>query len=305
MGPDGIPNEFYKEGGEVILGGLERLFGEIVRTERVLEEWNKTKVTLLHKGGHKSKKEIKNYRPVAVANTISNIFCGILKEKITEVVEREGIISDEQSGFRKNRRGTDNLYIMKEIIEEAKKEGKQYYCAFLDIEKAYDTVDREVLWEILHRMGLEDKVVNIVKSLYNNTSAEYSLGDIKVEEIRSRRGLRQGCTLSPLLFSLFMEEFTRRIKKLNLGIRIGEELLAILLFADDIILLAETPEDLQRLLREVDRFSRDVNIKFSAEKSKVMIVNERDGEGERRWQMEEEELEVVQEYKYLGTVVPP
>ena len=119
VGPYGIPNEFYKE-GEKIRKGLEHLFKQIVEEEEVVEEWNKVLVNLIHKGGNKSKKQIKNYRPVAVTNTISNIFCGIIKEKMTGWLEKENRLNDEQNGFRKDRRGTDNLYIIKEIIDKAK-----------------------------------------------------------------------------------------------------------------------------------------------------------------------------------------
>ena len=88
VGPYGIPNEFYKEGGEKIRKGLEHLFKQIVEEEEVVEEWNKVLVNLIHKGGNKNRKQIKNYRPVAVTNTISNIFCRIIKEKITGWIEK-------------------------------------------------------------------------------------------------------------------------------------------------------------------------------------------------------------------------
>ena len=61
----------------------------------------------------KKKRDIKNYRPVAVANTISNIFCGMIKGKMTNMIEEEELIGEEQNGFRKDRRGTENLYILK------------------------------------------------------------------------------------------------------------------------------------------------------------------------------------------------
>ena len=121
---------------------------------------------LVFKGGKKDKKEIKNYRPIAVANTVSNIYCGIIKEKIREILEEEEIVSEEQNGFRINRRGTENIYIINEIIEHAKKDNKEIYCAFLDIEKAYDTVDRDILWEILERIGLTEHIRKIIKSMY-------------------------------------------------------------------------------------------------------------------------------------------
>ena len=150
---------------------------------------------------------------MVVANTITNIFCGIIKEKLTKVIEAERVIGEEQGGFRKDRRGTDNLYIVKEIIEHARKSNKKYYVVFLDIEKAYDTVDRKVLWEIMRRIGIEKKIIRIMESLYENTKDIFYIGDLNIEEVKSERGLRQGCTLSPLLFSIYMEEFTRRVKK--------------------------------------------------------------------------------------------
>ena len=148
VGPDGIPNEFYKEGGEKIEEGLLDLF-ESIDEEEVPIEWNKVQVKLAFKHGKKDKKDIKNYRPVAVANTISNIFCGIITDKMTNLIEEEELIGEEQNGFRKDRRGTENLYILKELTEKAGKENKQLYCMFLDIEKAYDTVNRQIMWELV------------------------------------------------------------------------------------------------------------------------------------------------------------
>ena len=132
-----------------------------------------------------------------------------------------------------------NIYILKEIAEEAKKTNKEVYCAFLDIEKAYDTVNRERLWEILERVGLSDHIREIIKSLYRNTEATYNWGGLEIKGVKSERGLRQGCTLSPLLFTLVMEELVQRIKNKEIGIKIGEDRLNILLFADDVVLIAE------------------------------------------------------------------
>ena len=93
--------------------------------------------------GNKSKKEIKNYRPIAVCDTVCKIFCGVLNERLCEVVERNRVMGDEQNGFRKDRRGEDNMFVVNEVIERAKKDGRKKYIAFLDIEKAYDRVNRK------------------------------------------------------------------------------------------------------------------------------------------------------------------
>ena len=103
-GMDGIPNEFYREGGQGAVKGIHELFKHIWREEGVFETWNESRVTLIHKGGNKSKREIKNHRPIAVCDTVCKIFCGILNDKLCEVVERNEVMSEEQNGFRKKQK---------------------------------------------------------------------------------------------------------------------------------------------------------------------------------------------------------
>ena len=88
-----------------------------------------TRVILLHKGGCKSKKEFKNYQPIAVADTIGKIFCMVLNERLKVNVEKNGVYGENQNGFRKARRDEDNIYVLCELIERLKKEQKRMYIA--------------------------------------------------------------------------------------------------------------------------------------------------------------------------------
>ena len=175
-GNDKIPYEMYKFGGRTMLEKLKELYVEIWRNEKVPESWNETRVTLLHKGGCKSKKELKNYRPIAVADTVGKIFCMVLNGRLKVNVEKSGVYGENQNGFRASRRGEDNMFVICEMVERVKKEGKRVYMAFLDIEKAYDRVDRSILWKVLERCGMSKKVINIIRSMYVNTRG--ALGEI-------------------------------------------------------------------------------------------------------------------------------
>ena len=122
--------------------------------------------------------------------------------------------------------------------------------------------------------------------------------------MKSERGLRQGCTLSPLLFTLIMEELTQRMKEKEIGIKIGDERLNILLFADDVVLIAENGEELQELLDEASVFSEEMQMKFGVEKCKVMVINEKqDGGNEEKYTLSGKEMEKVAEFKYLGVII--
>ena len=93
-GPDRIPYEMYKNGGSMIVDKLYELFGMIWDEEKVPDDWNVCSVNLLHKGGHKSKRELKNYRPIALGNTIGKIFSEIMNERIYR---------NEQSDWRRTK----------------------------------------------------------------------------------------------------------------------------------------------------------------------------------------------------------
>ena len=299
-GMDGIPNEFYKEGGQGMLEEMHEMFACIWREERVPAAWNESRVTLIHKGGHKSKKEVKNYRPIAVCDTLCKVFCGILNERLSGIVERNNVMGEEQNGFLKDRRGEDNMFVVNEVIERAKKEGEKKYLAFLDIEKAYDKVRRDMLCKVLEIIGMSEKVVRIIRSMYENTRAKYSMGDIKTDWVYSKRGVRQGCVLSPLLFGLYVEELAVRVKRTGLGVKIGNDVLSVLMYADDVVLLSNNHTDLQVMLNAVSEYGEDYGVRFSKEKSQVLIINGDNVDSEREWMLGGNEIKTTKKYKYLG-----
>ena len=172
-GMDEIPYEMYKYGGESAIGRLTDLFNVVWTNECVPDAWNESRVTLLHKGGHKSKKELKNYRPIALADTSGKIFCAIVNERMQRCIRNERVFGEEQNGFRYDRRAEDNIFVVNELIGRMKRDGKKVYLAFLDIEKAYDRVDRELLCQTLGKIGMSEKCVRLVRSMYVNTRAKY------------------------------------------------------------------------------------------------------------------------------------
>ena len=152
------------------------------------------------------------------------------------------MIGEEQNGFRRDRRGEDNIYIMRELIDRQNREKKALYIGFLDIEKAYDRVNRDTLTYVLKKIGFPSKIYNIINSMYRNTKSKFTFGEIESDWVKVERGVRQGCVLSPLLFSIYTEELAARVRDSGLGIRVKDDRLGILLYADDVVILAENEE---------------------------------------------------------------
>ena len=147
---------------------------------------------------------------------------------------------------------------------------------------------------------MSERIVRIIESMYVNTKAKYTLGDIESDWVRSVKGVRQGCILSPLLFGLYTEELTVRVKQTGCGMIIGNERLAILLYADDVVLLSENGEELQEMLNTVSKYGRDFQVKFSVDKSKVMVINGGMEDDGRVWELGGNILKRTKEYVYLG-----
>ena len=131
-GYDQIPYEMLKNGGEWVIEHLFKLFKLVWVTEKVPDAWKIGEVKLIHKGGNKSKKLLKNYRPIALLNTIGKSFVGIMNMRMKQITEIYGVISEEQNGFRSGRRGEDNLYIVREIIEKYNRENRTGFITFID-----------------------------------------------------------------------------------------------------------------------------------------------------------------------------
>src|SRR5699024_7959200 len=127
-----------------------------------------------------------------------------------------------------------------------------HYCTKVllqKLEKAYDKVPRGKLWEYLREYNLSEELLRAIQALYKRSRSCVRISDCKSESFDVTTGLRQGCVLSPLLFIIFMDRISRRCT--GPGVKLWNVEISKLFFADDLVLLASTAEDLQRLLNRV------------------------------------------------------
>ena len=177
-----------------------------------------------------------------------------------------------------------------------------------DLEKAYDNVDREGLWQVLRLYGIGGRLLNAVKSFYVESRACVRVRNSESDWFDVKVGLRQGCVMSPWLFNMYIDGVMREMTATvgEVGVEMvgenGEEWkLNQLLFADDTALVAESEEALQRLVGEFDRVCSRRKLRVNVGKSKVMRTT-RSGEGAgMNVSLGGRQLEEVESFKYLGS----
>ena len=218
----------------------------------------------------RERKNVDNYRGITLLSVVGKLYTSILNNRISSWLENKKKIVEEQGGFRAKRSTIEQIFILKETIQARKRAKKKTFCCFLDIRKAYDTVFREGLWKCMLDKGIDGKMWRVVKNLYQGVGSCVRLGEVKTDWFSLEVGLRQGCILSPILFSIFIDGLAEVVKKVG-GARYGKLMVSLLLFADDIVLVAENAKMLQKMLDAVYDYSKKFRFRFNKDKSNVMV----------------------------------
>ena len=161
---------------------------------------------VLHK--KKDRTECGNYRGISLVAHAGKILLKILARRLSEYFERVGILPEEQSGFRPNRSTTDMMFVIRWLQELARNKRIPLYICFIGITKAYDSVDRTLLWTALARFGVPQIMIWVIRQFHDGMRACVRLDDrVCSGWFAVKLGLRQLCVLAPLLFNIFFTTF--------------------------------------------------------------------------------------------------
>ena len=150
---------------------LREVLEEARRTNSFPEGWGLTELRWLYKKDDPT--QITNYRPIALTDTLYKIFMRVMTERLDTVVEQYQLISDEQHGFRRDRSCFSAIMALKYIMAKHKAKGKALHVAYLDISKAYDTVNHKQLWHVCKENGITGTWLENLQSLYEGTRSEH------------------------------------------------------------------------------------------------------------------------------------
>ena len=180
-------------------------------------------------------------------------------------------VSRLQNGFPPGTGTLEGIFNLRTIYERATDVQKDVYVCFIDYTKAFDRVKHFKMIGCLSEIGKDDQDLQIISKLYWEQSASVRTESGMTSEYKIKRGLRQGCVLSPNLFDLYTEKIFREVEDMK-GINIGGVNINNLRYTDDIVLLAEGPMFLQALLTAVNEKGKPYGMEMNIIKSKSMVI---------------------------------
>ena len=287
-GEDGITAEILRLGGESVVQWLKHLADRVWSEEGIPKDWKKSLVVPLHKKGTRTVCD--NYRGISLLSIPSKVICRAILNRIKPRVELQ--LRESQCGFRKGRGCADQLFSLRVMMEKAREYHRPLYMCFIDLRKAYDSVDRAALWELLQRTySLPQKLIAIIRAFHeHSTAAVRAYGKVS-EEFEVTSGVRQGCVLAPTLFNMYFDAVIHMAleqhRSLGRGIvmlyqpegmLVGNRrfncrtLISDLEYADDMTLVAASWEDLKAMLQSLDEKCQQMGLTISTKKTKTMAV---------------------------------
>lgn len=259
-GTDGIPSEFLKNGGQTIQGILLELFQKAQLLEALPNQWYEGIVKPLHKDGNRE--VLNNYRGITISSVVYKVIVSIMENQVMDFAEANDLFGDNHGAFRRGRRCEDHIFSLKGICALRKSKKKKTFLAFLDISKAFDTIDRTTLFNFIWDKGIQGKAWHMIHLLYKNVDNRVIFGEYESDMYQVINGLKQGCVLSPCLFNLVMTDLELMLSSCN-GVEINEHKVHGLFYADDIVLFADNDGDLLNMLDMAFKFSQKWNLKFN------------------------------------------
>ena len=297
-GEDCVTADMLKADPHLSAQMLVKLFNQAWEEEKVPDDWKKGIIMKLPKKGDLS--VCGNWRGINLLSVPGKIFCRVLLQRIRQGVDKR--LREEQAGFRSGHSCTDQIFVLRNIVEQSLEWNSSLYINFIDFEKAFDSIHHPSLWHIMSLYGLPSKVINIVKDMHANNLCCVRHEGQHSEWFQVKTGVRQGCIISPLLFLIIIDYVMRtatadKPRGLVWGLFHHLEDSD---FADDLALLAHTHSDIQEKTDRVASTAKNVGLKIHTAKTKVMKAKNKFRVSVT---VEGEPLEEVKDFKYLGSYI--
>ena len=209
----------------------------------------------------------------------------------------------EQIGFEKKARPSDHLLVLKTLIDLYAKDGKKLYTCFVDFQKAFGSVWRTMLLYKMINYGLDLSIIKLLKGMYEKTYICLKFNGKVSPPIRTFKGVRQGCNLSPRVFNLLINDIPKIFDDKCDPVKLSTEKLNCLMYADDLVILSSSESGLQECLNRLQTYMNDCHLNINLKKTKIICFQKNGHIPKKIFYFGNQIVEKTSSYKYLGTII--
>ena len=287
---------------------------EVWRARRVPAEWKRSVLVPIHKKN--DRKVCNNYRGIALLSIPGKVLSLILLERLQTIIDPQ--LLDSQCGFRRGQGTVDQIWVTRQLVERANEYQTPIALGFVDLTKAYDSVDRSTLVAIQRHYRVTHQLADIIADQYTGTTCRVRAGEGMSEEFEVKTGVRQGCVLSSILFNWYMDHILREAMEMTEGglkieystsgglfLTYRTPLTASIKniqYADDLTMAAETKAELQEMFEVLETACAKYGMKINEEKTKVLSVGD-DRSEQHHIKLGGRVLKEVESFSYLGSEI--
>lgn len=249
---------------------LTTLFNKIYSSGKVPSDWLKSTFVTIPKKPNSS--QCDDYRIISLMSHVLKTFLRIIHARIYRKCEYQ--MDNTQFGFRNGLGTREALFSLNVMTQRCRDMNVDVYTCFIDYRKAFDCVIHQKMIEILRRTGIDEQDLRVISELYWHQTATVEIEQTTSEDIKIRRGVRQGCVLSPLIFNLYSEHiFREALEDAPGGININGTMINNIRYADDTVLIASSAQELQNIINSVVSHSETFGLHLNVSKTKIVVFS--------------------------------
>jgi hypothetical protein len=267
-GPDGLPLTVYKRFKDLLLPVMVRVFVAVGSTGMVPAHFLDGAISTILKPDANPLEAV-GYRPITLLNTDYRLLARVLADRLQPALQ--SAVSPSQTAFLKGRRSGSNVLCL-QLLADGLPADSTIVAALLDFAKAYDTIDRPFLLEVLRELGVGDAYCKWVATLLTATKARAVVNGYVSEPKLFEAGVRQGCPLSPLLYLCVAEALFRFLKQVGVGVTAFGVPLTCTQFADDTQVYLPSPAAVPAFLAKMQTFADASGQRLNVAKTKILLL---------------------------------
>lgn len=324
-GVDGIPGEVLKHGGDALHSRLHEIISAMWEVERVPQQWKDAKIISIYK--KKGDRAVcGNSRGISLLSIAGKILAKVLLIRLNKHIV-DNVCPETQCGFRKERGTMDMIFTARQLQEKCREQHQNLCLAFIDLTKAFDTVNREMMWRVMKKFGCPDKFTAITRAFHDNMRASVVIGGEETSTFNVELGVKQGCVIAPVLFNIYLAAATTLfrekippghgigltyrldrnlfdLRRLQAGTKTSYDEVFELQYADDCVLVSHSPENLQEALNAIHDIYNTLGLVINTNKTEVMYQwSGVAPQEEPAMNIAGAELKTTTRFNYLGSVL--